>query len=159
MVTVNKPGLHFDISEGSHRKPGRGTGGSGATERAKSHIVPILTPLLPLPPAYIPRKCCQNASLLLPEGAQFSPTRPFPGDCESCFCTKTDLRGHALAARFAFRICSIHSWLLGFFAFVIPGSLLMHTRESPSSIRHVSSPVRHQTTTPMLVGLLHLLRS
>ena len=131
MVTVNKPGLHFDISEGSHRKPGRGTGGSGATERAKSHIVPILTPLLPLPPAYIPRKCCQNASFLLPEGAQFSPTRPFPGDCKSCFCTKTDLRGHALAARFAFRICSIHSWLLGFFCVRYPRvSIDAYTRKS-----------------------------
>lgn len=152
-LAVNKPGLHFDISGGRHRKPGRGSGG---TERAKSHIVPILTPLLSLPPAYIPRKCCRNASFLLPRGAPFSPPRPFPGDCKSCFCTKPDLRGHALAARFAFRICSIHSWLLGFFAFVIPGSLSMHTRESPSSIRHVSSPVRHQTATPMFIGLPHL---
>ena len=123
------------ISRGSHGKPGRAT---------KSHIVPILTSLLPLPPAYIPRKCCRNASFLLPGGAPFSPPKPFPGDCKSsCFCTKLDLRGHALAARFGFWRCSVHSWLLGFLAFVTLGSLSMHTRESPSSIRHVSSPVRH----------------
>ena len=57
----------------------------------------------PLPLVYISRKCCRNASFLLPGGAPFSPPRPFPRDCKSpCSRAGPDIRGRALPACFAF---------------------------------------------------------
>jgi len=63
--------------------------------------------LPPLPPVRTPRKCCRNASFLLPGGAPFSPPRPFPRDCKlPYFRAKPDIRGRALPACFAFLRCS-----------------------------------------------------